>query len=201
MMKFLAAFILLLSLPLFADDIIDDITGNLKPIIEGESPEDDDEYWDEYQGPIVDVLHDNRTNSDYIRVEVPDVSITEYHYLKNINYADLVFVLTDLLRRITNSGYRYCSEITTTYAANEEVAIIYFEDLVNKTATGELRFPDFSMGIAGSKTPSAVYRNDIGTASTLQNMIIKFIIALSQVEMTKGYSMEYLMQFFKQAGE
>jgi len=201
MVKFLTALMLLLSLPLFADDVIVEITGNLRPIIEGENPEDDDDYWEEYHGPIVDVLHDNRTNSDYIRIEVPGVSITEYHYLKNINYTDLVFVLTDLLRRITGNGYRYCGEIITTYEANDEVAIIYFEDLVNKTASGSLRFPEFSMGITGSKTPSPAHRNDIGSASTLQSMIIKFIMALSQVEMTKGYSMEYLMRFFKQAGE
>jgi hypothetical protein len=219
---------LFLPAPLvFADTALDDIIRNLEPVpaLEaapsageapaGESPGeeaaaedahggenfDEEAYWEQYQGPLVSILHDNRTDSDYIRIEVPGVSITEHHYLKNIKYTDLVFVLTDLLKRITDSGYRYCGEITTTYAPNAETAIVYFEDLVNQTASGGIHFPDFSMSIAGSKNFSPGYHNDISNATTLMSMIMKFILALSQVELSYGYSIEYLLQYFKEAPE
>jgi hypothetical protein len=57
------------------------------------------------------------------------------------------------------------------------------------------------MGIAGSKTFAPGYHNDISNATTLMSMIMKFILALSQVELTYGYSVEYLLQYFKEAPE
>jgi hypothetical protein len=194
-------FLLVVASFLFAEEqtMLDEIVSSINtPPTEEEEPFDEEEFWNNYSGAITDVFFDNRDGTEYLRVLVPEKSVTEYHYLINISYPMLASKLTDLLQRITGEGYWYCSEIQTLFEHNEEIAIIYREDFEENTAVGEIRFPEFSMKLIGSKEPSSAYPNNIKQANALYRMIIKFIAALANVEVTLGYDSQYLLQFFKQ---
>jgi hypothetical protein len=174
------------------ETLLDEVIGNSEPITEEDF--DEEEFLNTYSGPITEILYDQRSESEYIRVIVPNVSVSERHYLADLTYFKLILVLTDMLHRITNEGYIYSSDILTTYEKNEEIAIVYFEDLITNTASGEVRFPEVTMKITGGKTSSSIYRYDISNATNLSTLILRFVMSLSEIERTLGYSMKRLLK-------
>jgi hypothetical protein len=189
----LCIFLITVSTFAFAEEtLLDEVIGNSEPTTEDDFNEE--EFLDTYSGPITEILFDQRSESEYIRVIIPNVSISERHYLADLTYFKLILALTDMLNRITNEGYIYSSDILTTYEKNEEIAIVYFEDIITNTASGEVRFPEVTMKVVGGKTPSPLHYYDISNATNLSTLILRFVMSLSEIERTLGYSMRRLLK-------
>ncbi|GMO29170.1 MAG: hypothetical protein Ta2F_04560 [Termitinemataceae bacterium] len=162
----------------------------------------EDEFLFNYEGPTVDVIHDNRSGSDYVRVYSKNEAV-EYHYLNQIKYSDLVFVLTDLLKRITEDGYRWADDLSTDFEKYmDEPAIIYKVDKVYDKVYGMVQFPDFRIWFSGTKEPNGTNRHDALKPSVMQGLIMQFMFALAHVEDVLGINqLEYGKKFFKDSGQ
>jgi hypothetical protein len=143
------------------------------------------------------VYYDERTGSDYVEIRTPE-RIEEYHYLSHIRYSDLIFVLSDLLRRITRDGYRWSSAPEISYEKNEEVALLYRKDLAEDMVYGIVQFPDFKVSLSGVREPDAEHRFNAENGRDMMTLVFSFASCLAQAEQTLGIKqLEYTMQFFK----
>jgi hypothetical protein len=159
---------------------------------------DEKEFWETYEGPDIKVIYDERSEIDYVIVQT-DNEYTEFHYLDHIGYSDLMFVLTDLLKRITNEGYIYASNIMTEYKKNEEVALIYKIDKIENTAYGIVQFPDFSVFVKAKKEAGPGYPFNVSSPNHIMGLVFQFTLALAEVEERLGVNqLEYTKKFFKQ---
>jgi hypothetical protein len=165
----------------------------------GEEEEfDEKKFWENYEGPDIKVIYDERSEIDYVIVQTEN-EYTEFHYLDHIGYSDLIFVLTDMLKRITEEGYVYASKIITEYKKNEEVALIYKIDKVGDTAYGIVQFPDFSVSVHAKKNASAEYPFNVASPNHMMALVYQFTMALAEVEQRLGVNqLEYTKKFFKQ---
>jgi hypothetical protein len=144
------------------------------------------------------VYYDERTGADYVEIRTSE-AIEEYHYLSHIRYSDLIFVLSDLLRRITRDGYRWASAPEISYEKNEEVALLYRKDLVNDMVYGIVQFPDFKVFLSGVREPDGEHRFNAENGRDMMSLVFSFASCLAQAEQTLGIKqLEYTMQFFKQ---
>ncbi|GHU39904.1 hypothetical protein FACS1894190_06040 [Spirochaetia bacterium] len=156
---------------------------------------DEEEFLDSYNGPIVDVIHDNRSGSQFVRVYTENEDV-EYHYLNQMYYSDLIFVLTDLLKRITDSGYIWASDLEVEYAAiDDDPAIIYKVDKPAEKAFGIVQFPQFRISISGTKTPTEANKYDSSKGNILAGLMMQFVYNMAFVEeslhLPKGLSKTY----------
>jgi hypothetical protein len=144
------------------------------------------------------VYYDERTGADYVEIRTPE-KIEEYHYLSHIRYSDLIFVLSDLLRRITRDGYQWASAPEISYEKNEEVALLYRKDLVNDLVYGIVQFPDFKVSLSGVRKPDEAHRFNAENGRDMMTLVFSFASCLAEAEQTLGIKqLEYTMQFFKQ---
>jgi hypothetical protein len=144
------------------------------------------------------VYYDERTGTDYVEIRTSE-KIEEYHYLSHIRYSDLIFVLSDLLRRITRDGYRWSSAPEISYEKNEEVALLYSKDLVNDMVYGVVQFPDFKVFISGARERDGEHRFNAENGRDMMTLVFSFAACLAQAEEALGIKqLEYTMQFFKQ---
>jgi hypothetical protein len=165
---------------------------------DGDEEFDETEFWENYDGPDIQVIYDERSEIDYVIVRTEE-EYAEYHYLNHIGYSDLIFVLTDLLKRITGEGYLYASRITTEYKENEEVALIYKISYTENTAYGIVQFPDFSISVRAKKEPSPDYPYNAASPNHMMALVYQFTMALAEVEGRLGVNqLEYTKKFFKQ---
>ncbi|MDR2803490.1 MAG: hypothetical protein LBB22_04275 [Treponema sp.] len=166
--------------------------------IETEGDEfDEAAFWENYEGPNVQVIYDERSEIDYVIVQTED-EYTEFHYLDHIGYSDLIFVLTDLLKRITTEGYIHASNIGTEYKKNDEVALIYKIDKKENIAYGIVQFPDFSVFVRAKKEASPGYPFNVSSPNHIMALVYQFTMALAEVEQLLGVNhMEYTKKFFK----
>jgi hypothetical protein len=133
-----------------------------------------------------------------VEIRTPE-KIEEYHYLSHIRYSDLIFVLSDLLRRITRDGYRWSSAPEISYEKNEEVALLYRKDLVNDVVYGIVQFPDFKVFLSALREPDAERRFNAENGRDMMTLVFSFASCLAQAEQTLGIKqLDYTMQFFKQ---
>ncbi|MDR2842941.1 MAG: hypothetical protein LBV52_07055 [Spirochaetaceae bacterium] len=169
-----------------------------RPPAQEEKAFNEDEFLYNYEGPTVDVIHDNRSGSDYVRVYSKNESV-EYHYLNQIKYSDLVYVLTDLLKRITELGYRWSSDLSTDFEKyNDDPAIIFKVDKVNDKVYGIIQFPDFKIWFSGTREADEVNRHDSLKPSVLTGLVMQFMFAMARVEEVLGVNqVEYGRKFFK----
>jgi hypothetical protein len=159
---------------------------------------DEKEFWENYEGPDIKVIYDERSEIDYVIVQT-DSEYTEFHYLDHIGYSDLMFVLTDLLRRITNEGYIYASNIMTEYKEYEEVALIYKIDKIENIAYGIVQFPDFSVFVRAKKEAGPDYPFNVSSPNHMMGLVFQFTMALAEVEERLGVNqLEYTKKFFRQ---
>jgi hypothetical protein len=156
---------------------------------------DEAEFWENYEGPDVGVIHDNKSESDFLMVET-ETELIEYHYLNRIKGNNLVTVLTDLLRRITADGYIWVSDFSTVFGSFEDVALVYRIDKTSDSATGSAQFPDFSISISGLKYRDNSHVFDISSFRTLSTMVMRFVMILAQVEETLGIDRFNLLEYF-----
>lgn len=158
---------------------------------------DEEEFWKNYDGPDVTVIYDERSEVDYVIVQT-EAEYAEFHYLNHIGYGDLMFVLTDLLKRITNEGYLHASGIVTEYKQNREVALIYRIDKADNTAYGIVQFPDFSIFVRAKKDAQAGFPYNVSSPNHMMALVYQFTMALAEVEQRLGVNqMEYTKRFFK----
>jgi hypothetical protein len=144
------------------------------------------------------VYYDERTGADYVEIRTSE-KIEEYHYLSHIRYSDLIFVLSDLLRRITRDGYRWASAPEISYEQNEEVALLYRKDLVNDTVHGIVQFPDFKVSLSALREPDGEHRFNAENGRDMMTLVFSFAACLAQAEQTLGIKqLDYTMRFFKQ---
>jgi hypothetical protein len=144
------------------------------------------------------VYYDERTGADYVEIRTPE-KIEEYHYLSHIRYSDLIFVLSDLLRRITTDGYQWARAPEISYEQNEEVALLYRKDLVNDMVYGIVQFPDFKVSLSALREPDAEHRFNAGNGRDMMTLVFSFASCLAQAEQTLGIKqLDYTMRFFKQ---
>ncbi|MDR1219319.1 MAG: hypothetical protein LBK73_06895 [Treponema sp.] len=166
------------------------------PISDGEEF-DEASFWENYDGPDVQVIYDERSEIDYVILQTED-EYTEFHYLNHIGYSDLIFVLTDLLKRITNEGYIYASRLMTEYKHNDEVVLIYRIDKVENIAYGILQFPDFSVIVRAKKDASPDYPFNVSSPNHMMALVYQFTMALAEIEQHLGVNqLEYTRKFFK----
>jgi hypothetical protein len=171
--------------------------------VEPADEEFDDEDFDEdlvlnMDGPEVTVYYNERNEADYVEVRTAE-KIEEYHYLNHIKYSDLIFVLSDLLRRITQEGYQWATAPAISYEKSEEVVLLYQKDLVNDTAYGVVQFPDFKVWMSGVREQDGEHRFNAGRARDMMTLVVSFASCLAQAEETLGINQfEYTMKFFKQ---
>jgi hypothetical protein len=144
------------------------------------------------------VYYDERTGTDYVEIRTPE-KIEEYHYLSHIRYSDLIFVLSDLLRRITADGYQWAMAPEISYEQNEEVALLYRKDLVNDVVYGIVQFPDFKVSLSALRSPDAEHRFNAENGRDMMSLVFSFASCLAQAEQTLGIKqLDYTMRFFKQ---
>jgi hypothetical protein len=167
---------------------------------EGTEYDEDDFDEDLYlnpEGPEVTVFYNDRNEADYVEVKTAE-KIEEYHYLSHIKYSDLIYVLTDLLRRITNEGYQWSTAPVISYEKSGEVVLLYRKDLVNDIIYGIVQFPDFKISINGIRQQDAVHRYNAGSGRDMMTLVFSFATCLAQAEQTLGINqLEYTMKFFK----
>ena len=154
------------------------------------------------QPPLEDlemtVYYDDRNEADYVEIRTAE-KIEEYHYLSHIKYSDLIFVLSDLLRRITRDGYQWSAAPAISYEKNEEVVLLYRKDLVNDIVYGIVQFPDFKVGVSALRVRDAQHRFNAGSAQDMMTLVFSFASCLAQAEQTLGINqLEYTMKYFKQ---
>jgi hypothetical protein len=183
-----------------------DAGGLLDTMLESASPADgefNDEDFDEdlvlnLDGPEVTVFYNERNEADYVEVRTAE-KIEEYHYLNHIKYSDLIFVLSDLLRRITREGYQWSTVPAISYEKSEEVVLLYRRDLVNDMVYGIVQFPDFKVWLSGVREQDAEHRFNAGNGRDMMSLVFSFASCLAQAEQALGINqLEYTMQFFKQ---
>jgi hypothetical protein len=144
------------------------------------------------------VYYDERTGADYVEIRTPE-KIEEYHYLSHIRYSDLIFVLSDLLRRITRDGYRWSSAPEISYEKNEEVALLYRKDLANDMVYGIVQFPDFKVSLSALRERDGEHRFNAENGRDMMTLVFSFASCLAQAEQALGIKqLEYTMRFFKQ---
>jgi hypothetical protein len=176
---------------------------------EGEAPlsfpgdaEEGGEDWDalplEDSGAEMTVYYDDRTGTDYVEIRTAE-QIEEYHYLSQIRYSDLIFVLSDLLRRITRDGYQWAKAPEISYEKNEEVALLYRRDLVDDIVYGIVQFPDFKVFLSALREPDEEHPFNAENGRDMMTLVFSFAACLAQAEQALGIDqLEYTMQFFKQ---
>jgi hypothetical protein len=161
------------------------------------SPEDDEDLVLTLDGPEVTVYYDKRSEVDYVEVRTAE-KIEEYHYLSHIKYSDLIFVLSDLLRRITRDGYQWSAAPVLSYEKSEEVVLLYRKDLVNDVVYGIVQFPDFKISLSAVRKQDAEHRFNAENGRDMMNLVFSFSSCLKQAEQTLGIKQfEYTMQLFK----
>jgi hypothetical protein len=144
------------------------------------------------------VYYDERNGTDYVEIRTPE-KIEEYHYLSHIRYSDLIYVLSDLLRRITGDGYQWATAPEISYEKNEEVALLYRRDLVEDMVYGIVQFPDFNVSLSAVRKPDAEHRFNAENGRDMMALVFSFASCLAQAEQTLGIKqLEYTMRFFKQ---
>jgi hypothetical protein len=144
------------------------------------------------------VYYDERNGTDYVEIRTPE-KIEEYHYLSHIRYSDLIYVLSDLLRRITGDGYQWATAPEISYEKNEEVALLYRRDLVEDMVYGIVQFPDFKVSLSAVSKPDAEHRFNAENGRDMMALVFSFASCLAQAEQTLGIKqLEYTMRFFKQ---
>jgi hypothetical protein len=163
---------------------------------------EDGEDWDalplEDSGIEMTVYYDERTGTDYVEIRTAD-KIEEYHYLSHIRYSDLIFVLSDLLRRITREGYQWAKAPAISYEKNEEVALVYRRDLVEDIVYGIVQFPDFKVLLSALREPDEEHPFNAENGRDMMTLVFAFASCLAQAEQTLGIKqLEYTMQFFRQ---
>ncbi|GHT69527.1 hypothetical protein FACS1894110_19150 [Spirochaetia bacterium] len=187
----------------FADDpaALPGTGGLLDTMLESAAPADED--FDEdlvlnLDGPEVTVYYNERNETDYVEVRTAE-KIEEYHYLNHIKYSDLIFVLSDLLRRITREGYQWSTAPAISYEKSEEVVLLYRRDLVNDMVYGIVQFPDFKVWLSGVREQDAEHRFNAGNGRDMMTLVFSFASCLAQAEQALGINqLEYTMKFFKQ---
>ncbi|GHV88154.1 hypothetical protein AGMMS50267_05140 [Spirochaetia bacterium] len=148
-------------------------------------------------GPEITVYYNNRNEADYVEVKTAE-KIEEYHYLNHIKYSDLIFVLSDLLRRITREGYQWSAAPAISYEKSEEVVLLYRKDLVNDMVYGIVQFPDFKIWVNAVREPDAEHRYNAGNGQNMMTLVFLFASCLAQAEETLGINqLEYTMKLFK----
>jgi hypothetical protein len=158
---------------------------------------DEKAFWEDYDGPDIKVIYDERSEIDYVIVQTEN-EYTEFHYLDHIGYSDLIFVLTDMLKRITGEGYVYASNINTSYDKNEEVALVYKINKIENTAYGIVQFPDFSVSVSAKKESTPGYPFNVASPNHMMALVYQFTMALAEVEQRLGVKqLEYTKKFFK----
>jgi hypothetical protein len=144
------------------------------------------------------VYYDERNGTDYVEIRTPE-KIEEYHYLSHIRYSDLIYVLSDLLRRITGDGYQWATAPEISYEKNEEVALLYRRDLVEDMVYGIVQFPDFKVSLSALRKPDVAHRFNAENGRDMMALVFSFASCLAQAEQTLGIKqLEYTMRFFKQ---
>jgi hypothetical protein len=156
---------------------------------------------DEDPNPLEDlemtVYYDDRNEADYVEIRTTE-KIEEYQYLSHIKYSDLIYVLSDLLRRITRDGYQWSTAPAISYEKNEEVVLLYRKDLMNDMVYGVVQFPDFKVWISGLREQDAQHRFNAGSAQDMMTLVFSFASCLAQAEQTLGINqLEYTMRYFK----
>ncbi|WP_010257852.1 hypothetical protein [Treponema primitia] len=176
----------------------------LDTILESASPVDptDEDFEDEDLlmdiNPEMTVYYDDRNEADYVEIRTAE-KIEEYHYLSHIKYSDLIFVLSDLLRRITQDGYQWSSVPAVSYEKSEEVVLLYRKDLVNDIVYGIVQFPDFKVWLSGIRKQDAEHRFNAGSGRDMMTLVFSFASCLAQAEQELGIKqLDYTMKFFKQ---
>jgi hypothetical protein len=159
---------------------------------------DEKAFWEDYDGPDIKVIYDERSEIDYVIVQTEN-EYAEFHYLDHIGYSDLIFVLTDMLKRITSEGYVYASNINTSYDKNEEVALVYKINKIENTAYGIVQFPDFSVSVSAKREATPGYPFNVASPNHMMALVYQFTMALAEVEQRLGVKqLEYTKKFFKQ---
>jgi hypothetical protein len=144
------------------------------------------------------VYYDERNGTDYVEIRTPE-KIEEYHYLSHIRYSDLIFVLSDLLRRITGDGYQWAAAPEISYEKNEEVALLYRRDLVDDRVYGIVQFPDFKVSLSALREPDEQHRFNAENGRDMMALVFAFASCLAQAEQTLDIKqLDYTMRFFKQ---
>jgi hypothetical protein len=169
------------------------------PALEPESPDEEAEALSPEDMELeMTVYYDERTGADYIEIRTPE-KIEEYHYLSRIRYSDLIYVLSDLLRRITRDGYRWSTAPEISYEKNEEVALLYRKDLLTDMVFGIVQFPDFKVFLSAVRERDEEHRFNAENGRDMMTLVFSFASCLAQAEQTLGIKqLDYTMQFFKQ---
>ncbi|MDR2601437.1 MAG: hypothetical protein LBC53_03160 [Spirochaetaceae bacterium] len=170
-----------------------------------ESEFDSLEFDKNYSGPNVGVVYDGRSSSGYFVVDGEN-EYKEYHYLEQIRYDDLLFVLTDTLSRLTKEGFRWASapklEVFDEKLPESEVAFIYEIDKKNDAVNARVQFPDFKISITALKTRNAAHRYDASSGKDMFNLINSFAYRINEVESVLGMdNIEYAMRYFKKEAD
>jgi hypothetical protein len=164
----------------------------------GDEEFDNDDFVLNLDGPEVTVYYNERNEADYVEVRTAE-KIEEYHYLNHIKYSDLIFVLSDLLRRITQDGYQWSTAPAISYEKSEEVVLLYRKDLINDMVYGIVQFPDFKVALSGVREQDAEHRFNAGNGRDMMTLVFSFASCLAQAEQTLGINqLEYTMKFFQQ---
>ncbi|GHU64012.1 hypothetical protein FACS189445_7010 [Spirochaetia bacterium] len=144
------------------------------------------------------IYYDDRNETDYVEIRTSE-KIEEYHYLSHIKYADLIFVLSDLLRRITRDGYQWAAAPAISYEKSDEVVLLYRKDLVHDVVYGIVQFPDFMVWLSALRERDVEHRFNAGNGRDMMTLVFSFASCLAQAEQTLGINqLEYTMKFFKQ---
>jgi hypothetical protein len=172
----------------------DEAVGDSIVDLDEEPAEEDTEAPEE---PDITVVYNSRNETDYVEIRTAE-AIEEYHYLSHIKYSDLIFVLSDLLRRITQDGFQWSTLPAISYEKNEEVALLYRKDLVHDRVYGIVQFPDFKVSLTGARKQDAQHRFNAGSGRDMMLLVFSFAQCLAQAEQTLGINqLEYTMKFFK----
>ncbi|GHU89822.1 hypothetical protein FACS189476_09260 [Spirochaetia bacterium] len=178
--------------------LLDTILKAAVPAVPTDEEFDDEALILNLDGPEVTVFYNERNEADYVEVRTAE-KIEEYHYLSHIKYSDLIFVLSDLLRRITQDGYQWATAPVISYEPNEEVVLLYQKDLVNDMVYGAVQFPDFKVWMNGTRQPDAEHRLNAGSARDMMTLVVAFASCLAQAEQALGINQfDYTMKFFQQ---
>jgi hypothetical protein len=162
---------------------------------------DEEEFEKNYSGPNIGVIYDERSKSGYFVIDT-DEQYKEYHYLEQIRYDDLLFVLTDTLSRLTKDGYRWSSspelEVFTEKLPESEVAFIYEIDKKQNVVNARVQFPDFKISVSAVKTRDNRHRYDASSGRDMFQLINTFAYRINEVESVLGMdNIEYTMRFFR----
>ncbi|GHU80806.1 hypothetical protein FACS189468_1610 [Spirochaetia bacterium] len=180
------------------NSLLDTLLDSAVPAAPPEDEDFDEDLVLTLDGSEVTVYYDKRSEVDYVEVRSAE-KIEEYHYLSHIKYSDLIFVLSDLLRRITRDGYQWSAAPAISYDKSEEVVLLYRKDLVNDVVYGIVQFPDFKVALSAVRKRDAEHRFNAENGRDMMNLVFSFSSCLAQAEQTLGINQfEYTMKFFKQ---